>query len=445
MSEDKPKICIIGIWHQGAVGAACLADLGYQVVGVDKDIDRVKNLNAGKAPLFEPDLDDLLLKGINSGNLSFTTNLAEGLSNTHDVLLMFDTPVDENDEVDLKEIFAVAHDIAPFLLPESLILVTAQIPVGSCDQIKNIILDKNPQLNFGIAYFPENLRLGQAITRFLHPPLPVIGADSKEALDHAERLLSALSTSWTRVNLRTAEMTKHALNAFLAISICYANELGNLCDLVGADGMQIAKALRIEPRIGSKAMLFPGLGFSGGTLARDMRTLQKIGDQFETETSLIDGAWKSNQYQNGLVVRNIQRIFGSLNDLKVGVLGLTYKPDTSTLRRSASIEIIDNLVALGAHVLAFDPKADRQELLKHKEFQFCTDAYSAADGCDILIIITPWSEFKELDFRKIYSSMKRPILFDTQNMLNDTNLLEIGFTYLGIGRGMSVVNDEVKK
>jgi UDPglucose 6-dehydrogenase len=435
------KICVVGIWHQGAVAAACLADLGYQVMGVEQDQMRVQNLSAGKAPLFEPGLDDLLSKGIRSGNLSFTTSLKDGLSETHDILIMFDTPVDENDDIDLSGIFATAHEMAPFILPESVILVTAQVPVGTCEQIATIIQEVNPQADFGIAYSPENLRLGQAIDRFMHPPLPLIGSDRAETLDRIEKLLSVLPASWMRVNLRTAEMTKHALNAFLAVSICFANELGNLCEVAGADGIKIAQALRIEPRIGSKAMLFPGLGFSGGTL----RALQKLGDRFEIETSLIDGAWESNQRQNKSVVRNLKKTFGSLVDLRICVLGLTYKPDTSTLRRSASIEIINELVTEHARITAYDPKADQQELKEHSGFKVCLDPYSAIKGSDVLVLITPWPEFKDLDYQKVYSVMNRPVIFDTQNVLDSQALSDLGFAYFGIGRGTNPVNKDVAK
>jgi UDPglucose 6-dehydrogenase len=287
--------------------------------------------------------------------------------------------------------------------------------------------------------------LGQAIERFLNPPLPVIGADDSETLEKAKQLMSPISDSWMPVNLKTAEMIKHALNAFLAVSICFANELGNLCDVVGADGMEIAQALRLEPRIGSNAMLFPGLGFSGGTLARDMRTLQSIGDQFEIETFLIDGAWQSNQRQNQLVIQNLKSIFKNLDGIKVCVLGLTYKPDTSTLRRSASIEIINSLVSLGVRVSAYDPKADQQELKVHSEFRTCTDAYSAAEDSDALILVTPWPEFRDLDYQKLYFLMKRPMIFDTQNMLNKDMLSNIGFSYFGTGRGLAKIQSEVEK
>jgi len=439
------KICVIGIWHQGAVAAACLADLGFQVIGVEQDEARVLNLNAGKAPLFEPGLDELLAKGVQSGNLSFTTSLKEGLSETQTVFIMFDTPVDENDEIDLSGIFATAREMAPYLQAGSIILVTAQVPVGTCRQIAKTIRDANPSADFEIAYIPENLRLGQAIERFLHPALPVMGADRAETLDHLEKLLSVLPVTWMRVDLQTAEMTKHALNAFLAISVCFANELGNLCDAAGADGIKLAQALRLEPRIGSKAMLFPGLGFSGGTLARDMRTLQHLGDRFEIETSLIDGAWESNQRQNRSVVRNLRKILGSLEGRKVGVLGLTYKPDTSTLRRSASIEIIGELVSEGVEVKAYDPKADRQELELHPEIHMCPDAYSAVDDVDTLLLITPWPEFKGLEYQRIFSIMKRPVIFDTQNVLDPQTLIAMGFSYFGIGRGAGVVHHEGTK
>jgi UDPglucose 6-dehydrogenase len=445
MAQAKTSVCIIGIWHQGAVAAACLADLGYRVEGVDSNELRVKDLSMGKAPLYEPGLDELLSRGIESTHLSFTTDLTAALRRTQNILVMFDTPVDSNDDVDISGILETARSMAPSIRPGSVILVTAQVPVGTCDQIAGIIRAVNPQLDFGIAYWPENLRLGQAIERFRHPPLPVIGADRAETLDRVETLLSVLPVSWKRVNLRTAEMTKHALNAFLAVSICFANELGNLCDAVGADGAQIAEALRMEPRIGPKAMLLPGLGFSGGTLARDMRTLQHLGNRFDTPTPLIDGAWKSNQEQNRAVMRMVRRAFGSAAGLRIGILGLTYKPDTSTLRRSAALEIIRELVSGGAEVSAYDPKADLQELLQHSEFKVCADAYAAAFNGDALIVVTPWPEFRLLDYRRIHSVMRKRVIIDAAGLLEPSALQTLGFYYMAIGRGMGAAPSELPR
>ena len=431
------RVCVIGIWHQGAVASACLADLGYEVIGVDADSERVAHLNTGRAPLYEPGLDELLLKGIKAGRLCFTTDMRLALQDTRDIIVAFDTPVDVNDAVDLTEIFQTATTLAPYLEPNALILVTAQVPVGTCERIAAVIREINPKADFGIAYSPENLRLGQAIERFKIPPLPVFGADQQETLDRVQQLLSPLPVQWMRVDLRTAEMAKHALNAFLAMSICFANEMGNLCDAVGADAWLVAQALRLEPRIGAKAMLLPGLGFSGGTLARDLRTLQHLGDMAGYDTCLLDGAWETNQRQNRLVVQRLQQYFGSLGGLTVGVLGLTYKPDTSTLRRSASIEVIQDMVGRGAQVKAYDPKADQQELHLHTVFQVCEDPYMVAQDADVLVLMTPWAEFKYLDYGRIKVDMKQAVFFDPQNVLDMQQMKDLGFVYLGVGRGRS--------
>jgi UDPglucose 6-dehydrogenase len=336
---------------------------------------------------------------------------------------------------DLAEVLATAGEIAPHLADGVVLYVTAQVPVGTCDRIGRIVREANPSLEFGVAYSPENLRLGQAIDRFRHPALPVIGADDPATLDRLEPLLAPLGVEWVRVGLRTAEMTKHALNAFLATSICFANELGNLCDEVGADGRRVAEVLRLEPRVGPKAMLLPGLGFAGGTLARDLQTLRSLGDRSGLETPLLDGAWESNGRQNQLVVRKLEKVFGDLEGVRAAVLGLTYKPDTSTLRRSASLEIIGDMAGRGMIVAAHDPKADRAEVAARRDFRFAEDAYAAVEGADVLVLITPWPEYKSLDFARVRRLMAGKLVIDTANLLDARELQGLGFTYLDIGRG----------
>jgi UDPglucose 6-dehydrogenase len=427
--------CVIGLWHQGIVGAACLAELGVSVVAADHDAGKVERLGGGKAPLYEPGLDALIAAGLGSGRLRFSADVAASVEGCPYVLIMFDTPVNDRDESDLSEVFATAAEIAPHLQEGVVLYVTAQVPVGSCDEIARIIREASPSLKFGIAYTPENLRLGQAIERFRRPALPVIGADDPATLDRLEPLLAPLGVKWERVDLRTAEMTKHALNAFLATSICFANELGNLCDEVGADGRRVAEVLRLEPRVGPKAMLFPGLGFAGGTLARDMQTLRSLGDRTGLETPLLDGAWESNGRQNQLVARKLRKAFGDLKGVRAAVLGLTYKPDTSTLRRSASLEIIADMAAAGMIVAAHDPKADRAEVAARTDFRFAEDAYAAAEGADVLVLITPWPEYKSLDFERVRRAMSGPLVIDTAGLLDAEGLERLGFTYLDIGRG----------
>jgi UDPglucose 6-dehydrogenase len=429
------KVCVIGIWHLGAVYSACLADLGYRVVGVERDAKKVAELNKGIPPLFEPGLQELLTNNIKSRRLSYTTDLSYAVKGARYVLITFDTPVNDQDEIDLSEIFDTANRLAGCLENNTVTIVSSQVPVGTCEEIKSLIKKKSPALDIDIAYSPENLRLGQAIDCFRRPERIVIGANSDATLDRVEALFSVVKAPILRMNLRSAEMTKHALNAFLATSISFGNEIANLCDEVGADALKVATALLTEGRIGGKIPLFPGLGFAGGTLARDLKVLKKIGSEKGYETLLIDSVFAVNQRQNGIVVRKLERIHGSVKGLTIGILGLTYKPGTSTLRRSAALEIIEQLVDRGAKVRAYDPKADLSEVKEHVEFEFCDDVYAVAKNSDALVLITEWPDFKGLNYDRLKSEMKKPVFIDTKNLLDNDKMSAKGFSYFGIGRG----------
>ena len=435
MRRESDRTCAIGIWHLGSVVSACLADLGYKVIGVDKDPERVRDLNNGIPPIFEPALEDLLKFNISSKRLAYTTDLSHALADSSYVLITFDTPVDENDEVDLSPIFDTSRELSKYLKNGSTIIVSSQVPVGTCHQIYSLIKQNNPSLDFDIAYSPENLKLGQAIECFKNPQRIVIGADSDSTLDRVEAFFDVIVAPKLRMNLKTAEMTKHALNAFLATSISFANEIANLCDEVGADALKVAEALHSDERIGPKLPLLPGLGFAGGTLARDLKVLKNLGKDSGCETPLIDGVLKVNEEQNGLVARKLLKIYGSVKNLTVGILGLTYKAGTSTLRRSAALEIIGDLIHNGATVKAYDPKASPEEIRQHQEFEFCSDPYTVARGADALVIVTDWPEFESLDFDSIKSIMKKPVIIDCKNMLDDNEVTKKGLSYFGVGRG----------
>lgn len=438
LSRKDDTVCIVGIWHQGAVAAACLADAGCTVIGVDADPRTVTELADGRAPLFEPGLDELLASGIASGRLTFTTDVATAVSGAATVMVMFDTPVDENDDVDLSGLMTMVRAMAPHLRADSHVLVTAQVPVGTCDRLYEAIREINPAAPAGIAYSPENLRLGQAIELYRRPQLPVIGSDDPATLDHVESALAALHTDWIRVGLRTAEMTKHALNAFLAMSVAFGNEIADICDLVGADGQQVSNALRREPRIGTKAMILPGLGFSGGTLARDIRALQSAGADLDHETALLDGIWRANETHNRVVIATLERQLGSLSGRRVGVLGLTYKPGTSTLRRSLSLEVSAAIAARGATVIAFDPRVGAEESSAYPYIAVVGEPLAVADGADAVVIMTAWPEFRDLDYAAMARRMKRPLLLDPSNFLDATTMVALGFEYAGVGRGSTV-------
>lgn len=437
MSTTSQRVAVIGLWHQGVVGAACLADWGHQVVAADHDFERIRALARGQAPLFEPGLDELIQSGVKSGRLSFTTNLEAAVSGCPVVLLMHDTPVNDNDDCDLSGIFRAVADMAAGLSSGVVILVTAQLPVSTTTELAKLLDQIRPGLRAHFAYAPENLRLGQALERFRKPPLPVVGSDDEQAFAPLEALFAPTGVAWQRCNLRTAEMAKHALNSFLAVSICFANEVGNLCDTVGADGHRLGELLRLEPRIGSKAMLFPGLGFAGGTLARDLQTLRRLGVSAGLPTPLLDGIWVSNKQQNSIVPRRLaERLGGSLSGRTMAVWGLTYKPDTSTLRRSAALELIADLARSGVKVNAHDPKADRAEVARATGFTFHDDPIKAAEGADALILMTPWPDYKTVDFARVRAVMKPgALVFDTANLWRAPEVEQHQLIYLDIGRG----------
>ena len=431
----ETRICVVGIWHLGAVTAACLADLGYTVVGVDDDAAKVKALNDGVPPLHEPGLEELMGRNIAAGRLRFATDLRQGVEGAQYVFISYDTPVDESDEVDLSPILAAARQLAACIEQESTLIVSSQVPVGTCEGLAGDIRCLNPQLQFGLACVPENLRLGQALERYRRPDMLVIGAEDGATAARVEALFSFVDAPKLITDLRTAEMTKHAINAYLATNISFINELANLCDRAGVDAFKVAQALKLDGRVSTKAPLTPGLGFAGGTLARDLRALRHLAEEAGYPGHLLRAVLSVNEQQNGVLVKKLGRALGSLAGRRIGVLGLTYKPGTSTLRRSAALEVIQAAVAAGATVAAHDPKADPSEISQHGEFAFFKEPHEAARGADAIVLMTAWPEFRQLDFRQMLAVMRGDVLVDGQNLLEPEAMVRLGFRYVGMGRG----------
>lgn len=435
-AHQGQRVCTIGQWHLGSVVSACLADIGYQVTGVDPNAERIKKLAHAIPPLFEPELAELLQKNLSAGRLAFTTDLTEAARDAEVVLVTYDTPVDANDKLDLTPITETVHKMAALLKPDALVILQSQIPVGTSRQLIATIERLNPNWTRKLACVPENLRLGNAIQGFLAPQMVVIGADESNTYDQVQRFLRPITTTRTIwVDLNTAEMIKHALNAFFATCVSFANELGTLCDEIGADGLRVAEVMRLDERIGPKALVFPGGPFGGGTLARDLKVLQDIGARTGCDTQLIDAVLNVNEHQKDVVVRRLRKLFGEIRGLQVGVLGLTYKAGTSTLRRSPVLDLINRLIEGGAHVRAYDPKADLSELDYPLQFRVCSSPVEVADGVDALVIATEWPEFKDLDFAALRPRLRRPIILDTKNLLVPEQMTSAGFRYFGIGRG----------
>jgi len=428
------NICVTGIWHQGAVVSACLADLGNNVRGVC-DEKTAAILNAGQTPVHEPGLPEIIQRNLEAGRLRYMTDYAEGLAAAEFVFICTDTPVDLNDDSDLTPIYATAESIGRNLKSNIVLCVTAQVPVGTSEDLAGVIRELAPAYKCEVAYIPEFLRLGTAVETFRQADRFVIGCNDAVVAERVAALYRPLGRPIVFTDIRSAEMAKHASNAYLAASISFINEIANLCEVVNANALEVARIMKLDKRIGQFAFLSPGLGFAGGTLGREIRALQKLGRQHRCETPMMDAVMTVNQARARLVGQRLQRIYDSLEGLQVGILGLTYKPGTSTLRRSIALDIIRDLVAQGTSVKAFDPLARLDEVADLPPFEPCPDPYAVAQGSDALVLVTEWAGIRELDLPRLRAAMRRPVFIDTRNLFDPAEMQRAGFIYSGIGRG----------
>lgn len=428
------EICVVGLWHLGSVLAACWAELGHRVIGLDSSPRVVKGLRTGRAPIFEHGLDDLIQVNARKGRLTFTTDVHEAIPGADLVFLASDTPLDDNDRSDLAPLEEVIHDLLPHLKERAIVVVSSQVPVGTCTRWRAEIRRVASKREVDLVYSPENLRLGEAIHCYLHPDRIVVGADDGEARQRVADLFAPMGAPVLPMTLASAEMAKHALNSFLATSVSFINEIATLCEISGADVLSVVEALKTDPRIGHRAFLSPGFGFAGGTLARDIQVLRELGRTGRAGTPLLDGVLDVNRARSALVLRRLRDLYGKVEGHVIGVLGLTYKAGTSTLRRSVALEVIGSLASAGAQVRAFDPKADLSELDGPAQFEPVADAYEAARGASALVVLTEWPEFAQLDFDRIKAVMVSPVILDGKNLLAGLRLGERGFRYMGVGR-----------
>ena len=428
------KVCILGLWHLGSVNAACLAELGYKVSGFDEDPKVVMSLKNGKAVISEPGLDDLLNKNIKNGRLEFFSSLQDAMRDCRIAILTVDTPLDDNDNVDLTGVLRITENVARCTSSNLLLIVQSQVPVGTCEKILDSIKKINQSCKFEISYVPENLRLGKAVEIFFKPDRIIIGSDNVDTLSKVEDFYSAIDRPVLKMDLKSAEMSKHAINAFLADCISFINEIGNICEEVGADATMVSKSLSSETRIGDKLPLKAGLGFAGGTLARDLQILKKLCHEHNMQPRMVEAILQTNYEQNIIALKKLQKTFGNVSGLQVGILGLTYKPGTDTLRRSSSIETISKLLDQNVSVKAFDPSIHQLDIFSGKKFRLVSDEYEAASQSDAVLLLTEWPQFKQADFTKICRLMKRPVFIDAKNMLDSDSMRKIGFNYLGVGR-----------
>jgi len=326
------KVSVIGLWHLGLVNTVGFAKKGYQINAIEFDEEKIRKLKEKSLPLYEPGLDELFKEGLDSGKITLSSK-PESVKDSDFIVIAYDSPVNEKDEVDVTPVKNAAKLVSPFLGKETPLVITSQIPLGTSEKIEAEIKKLNPKWKSGVVYVPENLRLGKAIEIFLKPDMLVIGANIELATKSALKLYRSFKTEKFVMSLRSAEMVKHSLNTFLATAITFGNEMANLADRLGADAVAVGKALKADSRIG-RAPILPGLGFSGGTLARDVEQLKKFAKELKYKGSLLNSITEINEGTFDEVILKLEKITGGLNGKKIGILGLTYKPGTSTMRRS---------------------------------------------------------------------------------------------------------------
>jgi UDPglucose 6-dehydrogenase len=420
------KITVLGLWHLGSVTAACCAR-HFEVTGLEFDAANISRLNAGQAPLLEPGLNELIADGLAAKRLSFTTNAQAACASADILWLTSDTPVNENDESDVDSVLGHLRQAAPHLPAGALVLISAQLPVGTCARLEK----EFPKLHFACS--PENLRLGKAIDAFEKAERAIVGIrdDAKRAL--LEALFKPFAARVIFMRTESAEMVKHALNSFLALSITFINEVARLCEHTGADAGEVSQGLKSEPRIGPKAYLGPGGPFAGGTLARDVVTLTRLAHAAGETISVIPAIKQSNDQHRGWAFRRLQTRLGNLAGKRITVLGLTYTPNTDTLRRSAAVELCGQLLRAGAIVTAHDP-AVKQLPPDLQAVTLTADLATAIRGADAAAVCTEWPEFRRADWPRLALEMHQPIFLDANRFLEKELKNVPQVEHLSVGR-----------
>lgn len=391
------KVCVQGLWHLGCVTSAGLASLGNDVTGLDKNSETIKYLNAGRAPLFEPGLDELIQEGIKKKKLKFTSSDAEALSDAEVLWVAFDTPVDDDDKADVDFVLEQIKHSLPFLSKGCIVLISSQLPVGTTKVIEEYSQQHFPDAEIEFAYSPENLRLGKALEVFLRPDRIIIGSRNDVPKPTLDKLLLPISSNIEWMLTESAEMTKHAINAFLATSVTFINEISSICELVGANAKEVERGLKSESRIGPKAYLSPGGPFAGGTLARDIHFLNQISGSNGLPTPLLCSVRISNDEHKDWVKRKLKECFPvGLSGKIIGIWGLTYKPGTDTLRRSLSVELCEWLITQKAVLQIFDPAVKALPISLEGKVKWCTNALDVLNNADALVVGTEWPEFKQI-------------------------------------------------
>ena len=431
------NICIVGVGYVGLVTGTCFAEFGNHVICVDKDEERIASLQKAIIPIYEPGLEEMVKRNQSAGRLNFTRNVNEAVEKSLVVFIAVGTPSDSRGSANLEYVYQVAETIGKLMKGYKIIITKSTVPVGTGKEIKEIIRkNQKEQIPFDVVSNPEFLREGSAIEDFLRPNRVVIGTDSEQAAAIMKDLYSPLyliEIPFVNTNVETAEMIKYASNAFLATKISFINEMANICDLVGADIHQVAKGMGLDGRISSK-FLHPGPGYGGSCFPKDTKAIVKLAESLGYRFKIVESVIEVNERQKMLMVDKIERILGNLEGKRLGILGLTFKPNTDDIRESPAITIIENLLAKGAHISAYDPAGMEAAAKILKDVNYVKDMYEAARDADALVIITEWNEFRYLDWDKVQARLRSPTVIDLRNIYEPHRMNSRGFNYHCVGR-----------
>ncbi|AQS95104.1 UDP-glucose 6-dehydrogenase [Polaribacter sp. BM10] len=439
------NIAVIGSGYVGLVSGTCFAEMGNKVTCVDIDQNKIQKLEQGIIPIFEPGLEQMVLKNVKNNNLFFTTQLGEAISDAEIVFIAVGTPMGDDGSADLQYVLAVAKSIGETMGKRLIVVDKSTVPIGTADKVKATIqseLDKRGErIEFHVVSNPEFLKEGAAIDDFMKPDRVVIGADSDYAFDKMKQLYSPFFRTHDRfitMDIRSAEMTKYAANTMLATKISFMNEIANICERVGADANKVRIGIGSDKRIGY-SFIYPGAGYGGSCFPKDVKALKKIAEENGYKANLIESVENVNDAQKLVIANKIVKRFGEdLTGFTFGLWGLAFKPGTDDMREAPAIYIVKELEKRGAKVNAYDPKAIEESkefyLKDAKNIKYCNSKYEVLQGADALILLTEWKEFRSPDFEEIKAQLKSPIIFDGRNQYNAFNLEDNGFEYFQIGK-----------
>jgi len=428
------KICVIGTGYVGLVGSAVFADWGNQVIGVDNNPDKIRMIESGSMPIFEPGLKELVAKNISNGNLKFTNSLSDGISDAEIIFICVGTPMGEDGSADLKYIFQVAEEIALNMKTPKIISIKSTVPVGTNRKVREFIKSKT-SVDFSSVSVPEFLREGSSIEDMNNTDRTVIGSDDTAAIEKVSELFNHLNSPIVKCDLESAELIKYASNSFLATKISFINEIAQICDMSGADVTKVAYGMGLDSRIGPK-FLNASIGYGGSCFPKDVLALYKTSEDFGYHFNILDSVMKTNKNQKNYFLDKIKKIYGdNLNSKKVAVLGLAFKNDTDDIRESVAIEVVKILKEMGALINAFDPEAmpNSEKVLGNEKINYLNTKEEVFNDSDFLVILTEWKEFKDISSENLLK-LKDKNVFDGRNLLNGSEIRQLGINYYSIGR-----------